>query len=161
MASTVVDYATRRADVLAFRGIFPQLRGRDQILSQELVRPGDGGELIAGIEKLAQRVLVILLTKIGSRKYRPAEGTTFMIDAQSGRWRTPSDVSESFYAARLDVSRQVRAEETDADPADEKWGSLDLDGVTLSGDKVAIRLSIVSAAGGTYKFLTPIPVPIK
>jgi len=161
VASTVVDYATRRADMLAFHGIFPQLRGREQLLSQELVRPGSGGELIAGIEKLAQRVLLILLTKVGSRKFARTEGTTFMLDAQAGRWRTPADVSESFYAARLDVSRQCRATETSSDPADERWGSLDLDGITLSGDKVSLRLVLVSAAGTTYKFMTPISVPIK
>jgi len=161
MASTVADYATRRADMLAFRGIFPQLQGREQFLAQELVRPGDGGLLTAGIEKLAQRVLLILLTKIGSRQFLPTEGTTFMLDAQAGRWRTPADVSASFYAARLDVSRQCRAIETADDPADERWGSLDLLGVTLSGDKVAIRLSLVSAAGKQYTFLTPIPVSVK
>lgn len=158
--STVIDYANRQADMLAFHGIFPQMRGKNQLLSQELVRPGSGGELIAGIEKLAQRVLLILLTKVGSKQYAATEGTTFMVDAQLGRWRTPADVSESFYSARLDVSRQCRAIETDEDPVDERWGSLDLDGVTLSGDKVSIRLVLVSAAGATYKFLTPVSVPI-
>ena len=65
--STVADYRNRQADILAFRGIFPQLRGRDQLLAQEFVRPGDGGALITGIEKMAQSVLLILLTKIGSK----------------------------------------------------------------------------------------------
>lgn len=161
MASTVVDYRSRRADLLAFRGIFPQLRGRGQLLAQELVRPGDGGALIAGIEKLAQKALVILLTKVGSRKYAPTEGTTFMLDAESGRWRTSADVSESFYAARLDVSRQCRATEAADDPPDERWGSFDLEGVTLAADKVTLRLALVSAAGTTYTFMTPITVPIK
>jgi hypothetical protein len=161
MAATVADYRTRLSDVLAFRGIFPQVRGRGQLLAQELVRPGDGGMLVAGIEKLVQKVLLVLLTKIGSRRYAPAEGTTFMLDAERGRWRTTADVSESFYAARLDVSRQCRASEAATDPADERWGSLDLDGVTLAGDKVTLRLSLVSAAGTAYSFLTPIPVPIK
>lgn len=161
MASNVADYRNRRADLLAFRGVFPQLRGRDQILAQELVRPGDGGALIAGIEKLAQAVLLILLTKIGSRPYKKTDGTTFMLDAERGHWRTPADVSESFYAARLDVSRQIRATEVDADPLDERWGSLDLDGVTLSGDRVSLRITLVSAARTSYKFMTPITVPIK
>jgi hypothetical protein len=112
--STVADYLGRTVDVLAFRGVFPAARGRDQLLAQELVRPGDGGALIAGIEKLAQRALLILLTKAGSRKYAPGEGTQFMADAESGRWRTTADVTSSFYAARLDVSRQCReVEKTD------------------------------------------------
>ncbi len=159
--ATVADYRDRRADVLAFRGVFPQLRGRGQLLAQELVRPGDGGAIVAGIEKLAQKVLLILLTKTGSRQYAPAEGTAFMRDAQRGAWRTPADVSDSFYAARLDVSRQCRASEAADDPADERWAALDLDGVTLAGDKVTLRLSLTSAAGSTYSFLAPVTVPIR
>lgn len=159
--STVADYRNRRADLLAFRGVFPQLRGRDQLLAQELVRPGDGGALIAGVEKLAQKILIVLLTKLGSRKYQPLHGTRFMIDAARGRWRTTSDVSESFYSARLDVSRQVRDSEATDDPTDERWGSLDLLGVTLAGDTVAVRLVVTSAAGSSFEFITPVTVPIK
>jgi hypothetical protein len=159
--STVADYVGAPSDMLAFRGVFPAGRGRDQLLAQELVRPGDGGALIAGIEKLAQRALLILLTKSGSRKYAPGEGTRFMADAQSGRWRTTADVTASFYAARLDVSRQCREAETTDDPADERWGSLELDGVVLAGDKVTIRMVLTSAAGTSYAFLTPITVPVR
>ncbi len=147
--------------MLAFRGIFPQLRGRDQILAQELVQPGDGGALIAGIEKLAQKALMILLTKVGSRQYAPDEGTTFMLEAERGSWRTPADVEQAFYSARLDVSRQCRNSEAADDPLDERWGTFDLDGVTLAGDKITIRLRLTSAAGTLYTFMTPITVPIK
>lgn len=161
MNSTVADYKDRRADMLAFRGVFPQLKGRNQLLAQELVRPGDGGALIAGVEKLAQKILIVLLTKLGSRKYLPTQGTRFMRDAAAGRWRTTADVSESFYGARLDVSRQCRDTEAAADPLDERWGSLDLDGVTLAGDTVTLRLSVTSAAGTAYTFMTPITVPLK
>jgi hypothetical protein len=65
--------------MLAFRGVFPAGRGRDQLLAQELVRPGDGGALIAGIEKLAQRALLILLTKVRQPEVRPGRGHPFMI----------------------------------------------------------------------------------
>ena len=159
--STVTDYRNRKADLLAFRGIFPHVTNKGQILAQELVRPGDGGALIAGIQKLSQKVLLILLTKIGSRKYAPSEGTTFMLEAERGIWRTPADVTQSFYAARLDVSRQCRDSEAATDPLDERWGSLDLEGVTLITDKVTLRLLLVSAAGATYTFMTPITVPLK
>lgn len=159
--STAADYLTRRADVLAFRAELPLFRGREQLLTQALVRPGDGGALIAGVEKLAQKILLILLTKVGSRLYAPAEGTTFMREAARGAWRTPADVSTSFYAARLAVSRQCRDSEATADPLDERWGTLDLIGVALFGDQVTIRLRLVSAAGAAYEFLTPITVPVK
>ena len=159
--STVANYIGRTVDMLAFRSVSTTRNGKEQLLAQELIQPGDGGMLISGIQKLAQKVLLILLTKMGSRTYAPTEGTTFMIDAGRGDWRTPADVSESFYAARLDVSRQCRATELSTDPDDEKWGSFDLDGVTLSADLVSIRVTLVSAAGTSYTLLTPISVPIK
>lgn len=159
--TTVADYANRTADLFAFRGLFPAARGRDQLLVQELVRPGDSGLLIAGIEKLAQRVLTALLLRRGTKTYRSTDGTHFMTDAVRGYWRTPADVETSFYSARLDLSRQVTADETDADPDDEKWGSLDLTGVIIAAGNVTLRLSLTSAAGTAYTFLSPIAVPIK
>lgn len=161
MSSTVADYKGRLADMLAFRGIFPALRGREQVLAQELVRPGDGGALIAGIEKLAQKTLLILLTKVGSRKYEPTAGTTFMLRAERGLWRTPADVETAFYSARYDVRQQIQQAEEDTDPADERWGGLDLNGVTLSGTTVSIRMTQLSLAGSEYSFITPITVPLK
>lgn len=157
--STVVDYIGRTADLFAFRGLFPA--GREQLLAQQLVRPGDNGQLIAGIQKLAQKVLIILLTKTGSRQYVPSEGTDFMLDAQRGMWRTTADVEASFYSARLDVSRQCQASESDNDPDDERWLSLELNTVILAGDKVTIRMTLTSRAGSTYTFLTPLSVPLR
>lgn len=147
--------------MLAFRGVFPAMPGRDQLLAQQLARPGVPGELVAGVQKLAQRLLLILLNKLGTRQYAPTEGTAFMIEAARGLWRTPADVESSFYSARLDVSRQAQASEADDDPLDERWGSFDLLGVVLSGDQVSLKLYVVSAAGTTYTYITPIAVPIK
>lgn len=159
--STVADYAARKADLLAFRGIFPQRRGREQLLAQEFVRPGDGGALIAGVEKLAQKILLVLLTKAGSRTYAAAEGTAFMIEAERGSWRTPADVAMSFVTARLQVARQCRLSEAADDPLDERYASLVLDGVTLSAGTASLRMTLTSAAGTAYSFITPITVPVR
>lgn len=159
--TTAADYQYRTADMLAFRGIFPGVRGRDQLLSQELVKPGDSGLLIAGIEKLAQKVLTGLLNRAGSKLYKKTDGTGFMTDAVRGSWRTPADVETSFYAARLDLSRQITADELDTDPLDEKWGGIELDGVIVAPGKVTIRITLTSAAGSEYVFLAPISVPLK
>lgn len=156
--STAIDYAGRLADLFAFRGIFPSRIGTSQLLAQQLARPGDSGMMIAGIEKLAQRVLVTLLTKLGSKLHDVTAGTSFITDAQRGLWRTPADVSQSFYSARLDLRRQIQAVETANDPDDERWGSLELAGVTVSNGNVTLRLALSSLAGTEYTFLTPIAV---
>lgn len=159
--STTADYRGRTADLVAFRAIFKYGSVGRQPLMQELVRSDNGGELVTGIQKLLQRVLLVLLTRMGSKPLAPLDGTTFLADAAKGRWRTPGDVSASFYTAKLDVSRQVRAVELDTDPADERWGGLELDGVTLTGDSAAVRISLTSAAGTSYVFVTPIAVPLR
>ncbi len=159
--ATLTDYLGRKADLLAFQLMFPFFQGREQLLAQELVRPGQSGALIAGIQKLVQRVLLALLLEQGSKQYRPQDGTRFMIDARLGFWRTSADVSQSFYAARLDVARQIVLDEADTDPPDERYRGMDLTGVVLNGDRVTLRLAVSSQAGRSFTFLTPLTVPLK
>jgi hypothetical protein len=159
--STVADYVGRTVDFLVFRANPALRRNGAQLLVQQVARTGDGGAIVTGIEKLAQRVLLILLTQLGSKPYAPTEGTSFMIDAKRGAWRTPADVTSSFYAASLDVKRQQQAIETSDDPDDERWGGIVLDGVTLADSTVAIRLTLTSQAGTAFTFITPITVPIR
>jgi hypothetical protein len=157
--STIADYAGRTADLLAFQapagGYTP---GADQRLGQSLVGPGDGGAVVTGVEKLFQRVLLTLLTRAGTVPFQPAVGTAFLDDAQSGQWRTEADVELSFYAAKLDLVRQVQGLETAADPADERLVTVDLDGVTLAGTHVTLNLTLVTAAGAGRTFIAPVPV---
>lgn len=159
--STVKDYQNRIVDMAYFQGVFPSTRVGEQLLAQELVRATDGGSIVAGIQKLVQRVMLVLLTPQGTLLYAPLFGTQFMIQAQQGLWRTVADVQVAFYAARLQVGRQVSNIELDTDPNDERYDTMDLLGVTLTGDKITIRVQITSLAGTSYTFLTPITVPIK
>lgn len=154
--STVADYLGRRVDYVAFQGVFPGRK--EQLLVQELVTSAGGGSVVAGIQKLAQRVLAALLTVPGSKRYRPRDGCQFMADAYAGRWRTVADVEQSFYLSRLDVRRQVVADEADDDPDDERYSSLTLLGVTLAGTVVTVRVQLTSRAGQAYVYLTPIKV---
>lgn len=159
--ATVADYQGRTCDLLAFTGIMPADYGHEQLLVQQLVGSNDGGALIAGIEKLAQRFLLTLLLRKGSRVLAPDDGTIFMIDAARGHWRTVADVQQSFYVARLDAGRQLVAVETDADPDDERYASADLTGVVLNNDRVTIRLILTSRAANHYTFLTPLHVSLR
>ena len=156
---SISSFFGRTADILAFHGDFPA--DRELLTGQTLVPNGTGGYLCTGIQKLAQRLLLILLTKQGSRKYRPGDGTRFMTDATRGHWRTPADLRLSFSSARLDFMRQLQAMELASDPADERVESVELLGTTLLPDKVALQIKLTSKAGSGYTFLTPITVPIK
>lgn len=156
---SVKDYVNRTADLLLFHGDFPN-KG-EQRTTITLFQPGTGGLLCTGAQKLAQRLLTILLTKQGSVQHLPDYGTTFMIDGERGTWRTVNDVSLSFYTAARDLKRQLRAAQLSTDPLDEIVDTILLTNVTLNLDQVSIRILMTTEAGTSYVFVAPISVAIK
>lgn len=158
---SVLDYEGRQVDLLAFHGVFPARANQDQLLAQQLVAADGQSYIVAGIQRMAQNFVVVLCTRLGSKPYRRNDGTTFMTEAARGLWRTTADVEQSFYASRLDVRRQLIAAETDDTPADEKYDSAELTGVTLSGDRVSLKIKLTSRAGTSYTFITPIAVSVR
>lgn len=157
--SNVVDYKGRQADYWAYQPVL--VPGRDMLLVPELVSPSNGGSIIAGIEKLVQKILITLLTPRGSKLHDPEDGTDFMIDAQRGLWRTTADVEQSFYAARVDMRRLIVLDEVDTDPADERYGEVTLTDIVLAGDRVTLGVTVTSAAGLSRQILAPIQVPLQ
>src|SRR5688572_29365121 len=106
--SSVLQYVDRTVDVLAYHG------GKAQgtvLLEQALALDGTSGKITAGIQKLAQRFMIELLTEKGSLKYLPNRGTDFMIDARAGRLQTSQDVFASFSAAVVDLKTNLQVEE--------------------------------------------------
>jgi len=84
-----------------------------------------------------------------------------MIEARQGRWRTPLDVQQAFYAALVDVKRQMKKIEQPADPADERLDTGRLLDVTLAGDRVSLGIEWVSLAGTSRKLIAPIATIVK
>lgn len=153
---SVASYVGRTSDLLVMHGTFPD-KG-EQLVSQTLCLPSTGGYLCTGAQKLAQRVLLVLLTKKGSMRFDPEYGTVFMILAESGAWRTVADVEQGFYGAKLDLMRQLRAVETTSDPADERISDLALLSVSIAPGMVKLTIQMITLAGNSYKFIGPIPV---
>jgi hypothetical protein len=112
----------------------------------------------AGVQKLAQRVIRALCKRRDSAPYLVDDGCNFMLDALSGAWRTTADVAASFHDAKLDVRRQLVADETDDDPDDERYGDLLLRGVGLTDGQVTLRLELRTRAQTSLTFLTPLPI---
>lgn len=155
--ASIADYVGREVDLAAFQ-VMPGFK--PQLLVQELVTATQGGTLTGGIQRLAQHILQILFQKKGSKPYDGAAGTDFLRDAQAGLWRTVTDVEQSFYAARIDVRRQIQDVERDTDFDDERYGTLDLDQVLLADGKVTMRINVTSLAGNTVTYLAPLTVPL-
>ena len=153
--ATTSDYAGRTTDVAAFKGWAPNNNTK---VDQVLVSPGDSGQLIAGIEKLVQRFTIELLTELGSLVYLPTRGSTFMLAARAGFWRTGDDVRSSFAIAITDVAENLQVEESESDPDDERFSYAELISVSLLGADVSMSVSVTSLAGTSFTALLPLNV---
>lgn len=153
----VAQYAGRQYDVLAFRGA--KLSGPAQLVLS-MFDSSTYGEICTGIQSLAQRWLLTFLTEFGSMPFKADAGTNFMRDLRRGRLRTEADVIDSFSFADLMASEQLRAEETDAWPADERFASAKLTAIALLGNTIALDITIASRAGVARTVVMPLSITV-
>lgn len=161
MMSTTSDYVGRRFDLVIWQGIAGKIPpGGVKPLVPALALPGEGGTIVTGVAKMAQRATLILLQESGSLKYLTL-GTRFMTEARRGFWRTPMDVQQAFYAALVDVKRQMDQAAKADDPPDEILDTATLVNVGLAGDRVDISIRWVSQAGTNFTLIAPIATVVK
>ena len=155
LSGTITEYAGRTSDVLAFVGMKEQ---GDVRLKQELVATGESGALTTGIQKLAQRFLLELLTEKGSLIYEPNRGTFFITRFRMGLLRTSQDLYSAFSSAVADAKIQLAQEESDQDPPDERYFSAELLGASLLGDQASLSIRLTSQAGDSRVVIYPLRV---
>lgn len=153
----IEQYVGRTVDVLAYRG---GTSTGERLLSQSLLDENDNGEIATGIQKLAQRFLLELLTEKGSIQYLPNRGCNFMYEARTGAWQTSLDVMAAFSAALLDIKENLQSEQSSSDPADEQFSDAELVSVSLTGDTASIVVRVVSAAGTSRVFVSPLQITV-
>jgi hypothetical protein len=164
------DYAQRKYDYLALQNV--QLKGDNQ-LGMELFNADTSGKICTGVQKLAQRWLLEFLTETGSMPGLPTRGCIFMRLARTGGFRTRRNVGAVFAAAGMVINRNLRQEETDDMPADERFGTATLvSAAVMPGDiemfdqssfrastsavYLNITVKIISAAGTDYTIIFPV-----
>ncbi len=157
LSAPPAQYRDRQVDFLAFDGI---RYGTNVPLDMHLVSERSSGALIAGVQKLAQRFLLELLTERGSMPVRPERGSAFVTDAFRGWWRTPADVIGSFATALFHIRRTLINEETNDDPPDERFETAILETVSLLRDQVHLRIRITSRAGEETTLIHPLRLTV-
>lgn len=155
--STVADYVNRTVDLLAFQN---GQAGGTSLTDQQLAGPGERGEVIAGIAKLAQRWLVEFLTIAGSVRALPLRGSRFISDMRTGAIRTILDAEQSFELASKQVARNLIGEEEEGIPDDEAYAGVRLENITIGGDTLTVEVTLTSKAGTQVTVLTPITVKL-
>ena len=154
---SISDYVGRTVDVLAYTG---GTAAGERRLSMALATAGDSGQICTGIQKLAQRFLIELLTEQGTMIYLPLRGCGFMREARLGMWRSPLDVMSAFSAALLDIKENLQLEEASTDPDDERFFDAELVAVTLDGSEASVTIRITSLAGTSRKFIAPLKITV-
>jgi hypothetical protein len=154
----ITDYIGRTVDLSIFQGSRPE---GDVLLDQSLVGDTDSGAAITGINKLAQRFLIRLLTEKGSIPYLPNEGSEFMYEARTGHFQVVSDVYAAFSASVVDIRRSFLAEEITGEPADEQFEKAELLNVTLSGGEASVLIKLTSRAGTSREYIAPLLTPVR
>lgn len=147
------DYATRRYDLLAFEGVKPDKESQLNLL---LFSANNSGQICTGIQKLAQRWLLEFLTERGSMLGKPKRGCDFMRLVRTGRLRNQTDVFYAFSYAETVVRRNLREEETDAMPNDERIASAEPISISFLPGYAQLRLEITSLAGSTRELILPV-----
>jgi hypothetical protein len=154
--TTIADYADRTIDVLAFSGV---KQSGEALLTQELFNPEQSGLVCTGIQKLAQRFILELLTDKGSMQGKPANGTGLMRAYRQGIVRSEMDAAQEWAFAVNDALANMRAEEELTDPDDERISGVELNSVAFSpGIKVAYYAKLTSLAGTDRKVILPLPI---
>lgn len=154
---TIDQYLGRTVDFVAFQGL--QATG-DRPLTMSLTELNQGGLVVTGPQKVAQRFLLEFLREKGSMPLRPAGGTDFITEARLGYLRTAIDVTGAFARAVVDIKSTLSGEESDSDPDDERFADATLEGVSVTGTNAVLRVRIATRAGTSRDFIFPIPVMV-
>ena len=161
------DYVNRKYDYL---GLQNTVGPGDRRLGLELFNKDTSGKITTGAQKLAQRWLLEFMTEIGSMPGLPRRGSSFMRTARTGGFRTPLNVRTEFAVADLNIRNNLRAEETDAMPDDERFGTAEITNVAIlpgfdvsqkSGTTAAflmLGVKITSLAGDAREIVLPIEI---
>ena len=157
MTTFSMDYSGRQVDVLAFDGA---TKFGAVALQQVLAQPGEGGKVTAGIQKLAQRFLLELLTIRGSILYDPTRGTNFLAEAQAGQLNTQLDVYGAFARAVKVASVNLISDESSTDPLDERFKSASIDSIAVAPGVARIFVTLASRAENNRTVLLPISLSL-
>ena len=148
---TSTNYHNRLIDVSVFNGI--RETGMATV-SQSLFE--NGGSVCTGIQKLIQRWILTFLTPKGAVKFHPERGTTFLSDATG--FKTEINAEASFYTCNSHARAQLKDEEDDSMPDEERIGNVELEGITVNATGFELRIRLTSRAGETAPLILPITI---
>lgn len=110
---------------------------------------------VTGPPRLLQRFAVELLTEKDSIPYLPGRGSPFLAYLR-GRAATETDVFAAFAASLAGLRKNLQADETDADPDDERFSTAKVTGITIEDHRVGLRVTVINRAQQPQRLVLPL-----
>lgn len=133
--------------------------GKDvRIFTDNKVSLAGSSKTVSGIRRLAQRVLLELLTDHGSMPYQSRRGCTFVRRCRAGM--SEYDVIVAFAAARSRIKRLLKTDVTADTPKNEQLADMRLGGIFLGNGQLIAAVLVISRAGDAVQVDTP-PIPLE
>ena len=153
-----IDFTGRTVDLLIFQGVAP--------FGDNLVRRGYGGEtggqLVTGIQKVAQTFAMLFLTQQGTVPRDLEKGTSFLQAMRSGAIQNETDLVAEFGEAVALLQQQLINAESAELPLDEQFASAELVDFTIDRlqSSISLDINIRSVAGDELEFFLPVSFAI-
>jgi hypothetical protein len=120
------------------------------------------GEVLRGLDKLVQRVVIALLQEHSSIKYtfgrRMTPGCSFMTALRSGEVRSEMDVSAQFFLARHSLFAELKNDERGEDLPEECFRDVQCKGIVIEPGVLKLKLYVQSRVAAVTVWL-PIKMP--
>ena len=115
------------------------------------------GRLVTGLEKLAQRFLLELMTESGSIPFATGRGSSFVPSISRGVL-SEIDVQIAFGVAMLQVTSNLQVEETDDDPDDERFANAQVSDMQLLEGGVKLNITLSNRSGQSGSVSIPLNI---
>jgi hypothetical protein len=121
---------------------------------------GKPSRFCAGVQKLIQRYVILMMTNVTSQEYYPDSGVSFLWPLQAGV--APLDniaVQHIFTLADYSAVTTIKTYQTNNPdmPLDEQLANTQLVNVSLGSSYVAFSVKLTTLAGTNIDFLVPLP----
>lgn len=160
MRPFTTDYSDRQVDVEAMQSISTPAG-----VTPLAFTLGPTSRIIAGMQKLAQRYTILLLTTLTDVHYDQAAGTSFLVDMYRGAAQNPGRLNFVFAFASSDVLAQMREEDAQTAiygdiPADERIANATLEewSVDYTTGTLYLRVLLTNIEGDEYVYILPATV---
>jgi phage baseplate assembly protein W len=154
--TSATDYTGRKKDISILQ--YPDAAAT----GPQPVTPAFGKQarFCAGVQKLVQKYLIVLMTNLSSQVYYPEFGTNLLYTLQAGI--SPTDrlrAGQLFRLASFETVLTLKSYQVDHPeiPDDERIVAANLVDIVLYGGMASFSVSIVTEAGNSLDFLVPLP----